>query len=152
MHTSDRLISENFAYRRLIGSTWRPVDFAEFCPDYHEQDRLGVVSPNLEEGVLYASHTLLATITKFYDELRSRFDDFYDYPQHFAFVGRADTSHATENVNGDESGSVRVGGDLLPLDHAHLWDAWSWLDVWPDAKWVTTSATQEAMLRRVFDY
>ncbi len=130
---------ENFQFwqHRAQGSSLRP--FTAFCPDYHALDRVGVVSPTLEAGVLATSHALLALTTAFYDCLRSRQVEFFDYPQHFAFVGAEGTAIHT-----------RLG--LLPSETPKLWHAWSWLDVWPDAKWVPTPATATDMLRRVFDY
>ncbi len=139
MHTSRRLISSNFQFWQQTSSGAQPVDLALFCPNYHEQDRVGVVSLRLEDGVLQTSYALLALTTAFYDQLRARSTDFFDYPQHFAFVGA-------------EGASVRVGEGLLPLNREKLWDAWSWLDVWPDAKWVPAPATASGMLQRVFEY
>jgi hypothetical protein len=139
MHTSKRLISSNFQFWQQTSSGAQPVDLAAFCPNYHEQDRVGVVSLHLEDGVLQTSYALLALTTAFYDRLRARSTDFFDYPQHFAFVGAEGTS-------------VLVGEGLLPLNTEKLWDAWSWLDVWPDAKWVPASATASGMLQRVFEY
>jgi hypothetical protein len=141
MHTSTRLISSNFEFYHHASGRVHQADFATFCPDYHELDRVGVVSLGLEDGVLQTSYALLALTTAFYDQLRARYggDTFFDYPQHFAFVGA-------------EGASVHAGGGLLPLDMPQLWDAWSWLDVWPTAKWVTAPITASGMLQRVFDY
>jgi len=126
-----------FWQHRAQRSTAR--DFMAFCPDYHALDRVGVVSPTLEAGILHTSHALLALTTAFYDTLRARTTEFFDYPQHFAFVGAQGVEVHTE-------------GGLLPPATPNLWHAWSWLDVWPEAKWVTTPATATDMLRRVFDY
>lgn len=141
MHTSTRLHAADFAYWQARAGASRQVDFATFSPDYHAQDRVGVVSLGLEEGVLQSSHALLALTTAFYDQLRACHDDFFDYPQHFAFVG---AEMATQ--------TICVGNHALPADTPQLWNAWSWLDVWPDAKWVPTAPRAGAMLRRVFDY
>ena len=62
------------------------VDFETFCPDYHELDRTGVISPHLEDGILHAGYALLALTTAFYDIWRARTDDFFIYPQHFAIL------------------------------------------------------------------
>ena len=102
-------------------------------------DRVGVVSPCLEDGVLRASYGLLALTTAFYDAHRARSLDFFAYPQHFAFVGQCE--HKVQTQQGLQS-TERTG----------LWDAWGWLDVWPDSKWVTAPATASAMLRGVFDH
>lgn len=139
MHTSSRLCATDFQFWRHSPTDTQPADFATFCPDYHELDRIGVVSPTLEAGVHYTSYALLALTTAFYDSLRARGTDFFDYPQHFAFVGAAD-------------GHICTGNGPLPLDTPKLWDAWSWLDVWPANKWVPTPLTATAMVQQVFDY
>ena len=139
MHTSTRLCATDFQFWRHSPTGSQPADFATFCPDYHELDRIGVVSPTVEAGVHHTSHALLALTTAFYDSLRARGPDFFDYPQHFAFVGATD-------------GHLCTGNGPLPLDTPNLWDAWSWLDVWPANKWVPTPFTATAMLQRVFDY
>lgn len=139
MHTSTRLCADDFQVWRHSPTGLQPADFTTFCPDYHELDRIGVVSPTLEAGVHHTSHALLALTTAFYDILRARGTDFFDYPQHFAFVGATD-------------GHLCTGNGSLPLDTPNLWDAWSWLDVWPANKWVPTPLTATAMIQRVFDY
>ena len=139
MHTSTRLVASDFCFAQRRHNGQRPLSFAEFCPDYHELDRVGVVSLCLEDGVLHTGRALLALTTAFYDSLRARGGDFFDYPQHFAFVGA------------DEAGLRTRGGASLP-DAPQQWDAWSWLDVWPAHKWVATSPSATSMLQRVFDY
>ena len=52
MHTSKLLKSSDFQYWRLTQEERINVDFEGFCPDYHELDRVGVISPCLEDGVL----------------------------------------------------------------------------------------------------
>lgn len=139
MHTSTRLDSTDFQFLQHSANGTTPIDFADFCPDYHELDRVAVVSPTLEAGVYHTSYALLALTTAFYDRLRARGGDFFDYPQHFAFVG----------AEGDH---VYTSNGPLPLTTPKLWDAWSWLDVWPANKWVPTPVTATGMLQRVFDY
>lgn len=139
MHTSTRLCADDFQVWRHSPTGIEQVDFATFCPGYHELDRVGVVSPTLEAGVYETSYALLALTTAFYDSLRTRGIDFFDYPQHFAFVGA-------------EHDALRTGSGPLSLDTPKLWDAWSWLDVWPANKWIPTPLTATAMIQRVFDY
>jgi hypothetical protein len=139
MHTSTRLCAADFQFWRHGPNGAQATDFATFCPDYHELDRIGIVSPHLEDGVCQTSYALLALTTAFYDSLRARSDDFFDYPQHFAFVGT-------------EDGNLCTGSASLSLDTPKLWDAWSWLDVWPENKWVTAPATAAGMVQQVFDY
>ena len=136
MHTSTRLAADDFAYWQLTRDGRYPLAFAEFCADYHELDRVGVVSPALEDGVLQAGRTVLALTTAFYDCLRHRGVEFFDYPQHFAFVGTADAAHRAR----------------LNVHTSELWRAWSLLDVWPAHKWITTLPTATRMLQCIFDY
>src|SRR5690606_9756161 len=103
-----------------------------------ELDRVGVVSLCLEDGVIHTGRALLALTTAFYDCHRARGGELFDYPQHFAFVGA------------DETG-IRTRTGSVP-DAPSLWDAWSWLDVWPAHKWVATPPTATALLGRVSDY
>lgn len=139
MHTSTRLTASDFQFWQVSGAGNRPIAFAEFCPNYHELDRVGVVSLHLEDGVRQTGRALLALTTAFYDSHRTRGGDFFDYPQHFAFVG-ATTS------------GIQSGASHLPPTTPHLWDAWSWLDVWPANKWITAQPTAAAMLQQVFDF
>ena len=139
MHTSTRLSATDFQFWHQSSRAVQQTDFGTFCPDYHALDRVGVVSPNLEDGVCQTGYALLALTTAFYDRLRTRSADFFDYPQHFAFVGAQGTD-------------VCTGNGRLPPDTPKLWHAWSWLDVWPDNKWITAPPTATAMLQRVFDH
>src|SRR5687768_2655344 len=84
MHTSTRLCAGDFHFWRQEAQDGKEinteinivinteVDFALFSPNYHEQDRIGVVSLGLEDGVLHTSYALLAFTTAFYDRLRAR--------------------------------------------------------------------------------
>jgi hypothetical protein len=138
MHTSTRLAAGDFHYYRHTDTGTAAAPFADFCPAYHPQDRIGVVSPWLETGVAGASYALLALTTAFYDQQRATARAFFDYPQHFAIVGAS----APDRV-ASAQGS-------LPSDTPGLWDAWSWLDVWPASQWVTAPPTATALLERVF--
>jgi hypothetical protein len=139
MHTSTRMQAGDFQFWQHTSNGVYQSDFEAFCPNYHELDRIGIVSPNLEDGVLHTGYALLALTTAFYDRLRTRHADFFDYPQHFAFAGA-------------EAADIHTGSGLLPLNTPDLWRAWSWLDVWPDAKWVSAPATASGMIQRVFNY
>ncbi|CAN5510459.1 hypothetical protein BH10CHL1_BH10CHL1_49100 [soil metagenome] len=139
MHTSTRLQATDFQLWQWGQDQQTQVPFDALCPNYHPLDRIGVVSPCLEDGVLHTAYALLALTTAFYDTQRTRAIDFFDYPQHFAFVGAKSTDVYTQHTT-------------LPLATPHLWDAWSWLDVWPDNKWITAPPTASGMLKQVFDY
>ena len=137
MHTSKLLRASDFQYWRLTEDKQISVDFQAFCPDYHELDRIGVISPCLEDGILYTGEVLLALTTAFYDVLRARETDFFDYPQHFAFIGASE-------------GAVHTRAERLSLDR--IGTGWGNLDVWPDSKWIPTPGSVTEMLRKVFDF
>jgi hypothetical protein len=69
MHTSTRLQASDFAFWQRCPDGLKPIDFDQFWPDYHPQDRVGVVSPCLEDGVYHTAGALLALTTRFYDNL-----------------------------------------------------------------------------------
>ena len=71
------------------------VGFSAFCAEYHEQDRVAVVSPRLEDGILHTGYALLALTTAFFDAQRARGGDFFVYPQHFAIIGADRSGVAT---------------------------------------------------------
>lgn len=137
MHTSTLLKASDFQYWRLAEGERINVDFEGFCPDYHELDRVGVISPCLEDGILYTGEVLLALTTAFYDVLRSRETDFFDYPQHFAFIGAGEDA-------------VYTHSEQLPMDR--IGAGWGNLDVWPDSKWVPTPGSAAGMLKQTFDF
>ena len=137
MHTSHILTSEDFQYWRQECGALRQVDFNACFPAYHSADRIGVVSPHLEDGVLHTSYALLAATTTFYDGLRASGGEFFDYPHHFAFCDVTPAGVATQCGR-------------APLDQAPF-GAWSGLDVWPDSQWIHTSGSVESMLRHVFE-
>ena len=137
MHTSKLLKSSDFQYWRLTAEERINVDFKAFCPDYHELDRIGVISPCLEDGVLYTGEALLALTTAFYDVLRARETEFFDYPQHFAFIGAS-------------AETVHTRAESLPLDR--IGTGWGNLDVWPDSKWIPTQGSVTGMLKKAFDF
>ena len=137
MHTSKLLKASDFQYWRLAEDERISVDFEGFCPGYHELDRVGVISPCLEDGILYTGDALLALTTAFYDVLRSRTTDFFDYPQHFAFIGASEDS-------------VYTRGERLPMDH--IGTGWGNLDVWPNSKWIATPRSLTGTLKKAFDF
>ena len=137
MHTSKLLRSSDFQYWRLAEDERIRVDFTGFWPDYHELDRVGVISPCLEDGLLYTGDALLALTTAFYDILRSRETDFFDYPQHFAFIGASE-------------GMIHTRGEQLPMDR--IGTGWGNLDVWPDSKWIPTPGSAAGMLKKIHDF
>ncbi|MFZ1753543.1 MAG: hypothetical protein WBO46_08685 [Caldilineaceae bacterium] len=82
--------------------------------------------------------------TAFYDCQRARSSDFFDYPQHFAFVGTAYGNAGEVDVQT----APRLRAPNMPA----TWDAWGWLDVWPGNKWITAPPTATGLLQRVFDF
>ena len=137
MHTSKVLRASDFRYvpRGPEGGAGQDALY----PDYQISDRIGVVSPCLEDGLLHTGYALLALTTSFYDCLRSRTADFFDYPQHFAFVGTTADGLATY-------------GMPAAADDGLLEVTWGNLDVWPASQWLFAPATATAMIKQVFDF
>jgi len=139
MHTSNILQSSDFQYARLGQGGLAAGDFGSFWSDYQASDRVGVVSPRLEDGIAHTGYALLALTTTFYDGLRSGEADFFDYPHHFALIG----------VTTD---GIPTHGATIPRDEAPLEATWGNLDVWPGSQWLFVPVTVADMLRRVFDF
>lgn len=137
MHTRHILSAEHFTYRTGDGGA---ASFVDFCSDYSPQDRVAIVAPTFDEGVIHAGLATLALTTAFYDALRRRWGgaEFFDYPSHFCLVDRDDAGVLTPRG--------RIAGDVEPLH-----DAWSNLDVWPSSKWIAAGSTPADMLAATFD-
>jgi hypothetical protein len=139
MHTSHELNATDFQYWCIEDLANRQAGLAAFCPDYQGSDRIGVVSPHLEDGILYTGYALLALTTAFSDRWRAQTDTFFDYPHHFAFL---DVTRQ----------GVALGDQRLPLPLEELGRPWGGLDVWPDSNWILTSGHPMGMLKKVFDW
>src|SRR5262245_48475221 len=139
MHTSTVLRSSDFRYLHRAGEQFVSTDFATLFPDYHVQDRAGVISRYLEDGLLHTGGALLALTTAFYDALRARGTAFFNYPQHFAILG-------------GDGVEIQTRTGRLPRDAEVIGSAWGNLDVWPDSNWLTAPATGIGMLKAVFDH
>ncbi len=137
LHTSDRIAQSDFAYRRLRESESDVLTFSEAFPDYHPQDRVGLVSPRLEDGVFGSGAAVLGLATGFYDCLRSMGDGFFNYPMHHVFIG-------------SQGARVRTRSGDLDLSTGEMGRAWGWLDVWPETNWHLCPATPAGMLESVF--
>jgi hypothetical protein len=138
MHSSNILKATDFEYWRLKNECATKCDFSGFCPHYIVQDRVGIVSLCLEDGILNTGYAVLALTTAFYDLMRARGEEFYDYPQHFALLGANDQGIATH-------------AGRLPVDDATIGGVWGGLDVWPDSNWIAAPETASGMLRKVFE-
>jgi hypothetical protein len=139
MHTSTRLTAKDFQHWKPAEGQRVQIDFHTFCPDYHERDRLAVVCPHLEDGVLHTAYALLALTTAFYDVLRGRGCEFFDYPSHFAFI--AANSEGVSTHNGHQ-----------PMERDAIGGSWGNLDVWPETQWITTPGTATEMLEKIFSF
>ncbi len=137
MHTSERIAQSDFVYRRLSGSESDILSFADAYPDYHPQDRVGLISPRLEDGIFGAAAAVLGLATGFYDCLRSKAKPFFNYPQHLVFIGGQGSSIHTRN--GDFNLTVEEWGG-----------PWGWLDVWPETNWHLCPSTPVSMLDAVY--
>jgi hypothetical protein len=135
VHTSQILSSADFVFERADGSL---AAFGDFCPDYHSQDRIGVACPVMEDGVVGCAGALLACTTAFYDVLRSRGREFFDYPQHFCIL------------DSDDHG-VRTRHGRRQMDIDAIGTPWGTLDVWPANKWHPTPGGVAGMIQKVND-
>lgn len=139
MHTSAVLTAEDFTCALRLGEQeeWTPTPLSTLFPEYHPLDRIGVVSPRLEEGIAFVGVTVLALTTAFYDLQRQHAMSFFDYPHHFALLGDENTAL---------SHSAGLTDDLA----TRLEATWGNLDVWPDTNWQFAPPTATAMLRLAF--
>lgn len=95
MRTSQLPRSSRFQYRRIAAAGRTNVGFSGFCPAYHGQDRVGVVSPRLEDGILHTGYALLALTTAFFDAQIAHGGDFFVYPYQFAIIDSDQSGVAT---------------------------------------------------------
>lgn len=116
MHTLDEIEAADFRYV----SDGRSVGKDEVMPSISIADRLGVVMGNGTEG-LGAGTFVLASVIDFYDTLRERKADFFEYPDFYTFQATTE-----------------------PADYRMF-------DIYPDHKNVVTDADAEAILRAVND-
>ena len=133
MHTSKILEAGHFEYRRPGTDTGESstAGFDALCPDYHPQDRLGIVSVPFEAGLRHTGLAVLAWTTAFYDALRAeRSTGFFDYPQHYVFYAAT-----APETSADEA----VGN-------------WGHLDVWPDCKRVAAPTSVSGLVQQLFEY
>ena len=121
MHTTRILAAADFAYARIGDGARVPTTFAELFPDWHERERVAVVSRTVEEGIAGTGATLLALATRFYDAQREkaleRGGAFFDYPRHFALIG------------GPRGDVVHGAGGERPFAEKLLRRSWGQLDV-----------------------
>jgi len=139
VHTSKKLTAADFRYLSKDNGAWRAVGFDDFCPGYHDLDRVAIVAPFLEDGITYNACTVLALTTAFYDAQRSRSGEFFNYPQHFAMVA----------ADGPRVCSRK--GDLTGVE-TPIGSVWGNLDVWPHPAWIATGNSVLEMLKGVYDH
>jgi hypothetical protein len=116
MHTTRDLSSASFS----IQVEGRAASFDAVFGHFSERDRIGVVVRR-PCGAVGASALILASITAFYDIQRSRYDEFFIYPDYYVF-------HVDR----------RLG------DHRRL-------DIWPPHKEVVVRDDSEELLRAIND-
>lgn len=139
MHTSNRLCQDDFNYQSAGPTGTEKKYFVDLFPDYHPQDRIGIISPYLEDGILNIPGILLGLTTAFYDYLRTGSNDFFNYPQHFAFIG-------------GQNQEVNTGLGPMFLEKDQIGAAWGWLDVWPETNWIIHPAKSKGMLDQLYRY
>ncbi len=143
MHTSERITQSDFVYRRQQDSKSEVLSFSEAYPDYHPQDRVGLISPRFEDGLFGLAGAVLGLATGFYDCLRSKGGEFFNYPQHHVFIGGRD-------VIGVRDARVHTRNGDRDLTNQEMGSAWGWLDVWPETNWHLCPATPAGMLEAAF--
>lgn len=116
MHTLDELDAGDFRYV----ADGREVRREAVIPSISLTDRVGVVMGHGAEGI-GAGTFILASVIDFYDTLRERTADFFEYPDFYTFQATPD-----------------------PADYRMF-------DIYPDHKNVTTDADAESILRAVND-
>lgn len=120
MHTSKVLRSHHF---RVVDDTEAVVNLTA---GLSTRDRLGIVSPRYEDGILGASAAILTFVTAFYDLQRAQEaatgQPFFIYADYFAFLFADD-------------GGVRGQAQPARLESG-VSAAYGELDVWPTEKWV----------------
>ncbi|MBM3264523.1 MAG: hypothetical protein FJY97_13995 [candidate division Zixibacteria bacterium] len=139
MHTSTRISASDFRYSRLCASRTTEVSFEEVFPDYHPQDRVGMVVPVYEDGIVYGTAALLSLTTRFYDIWRARTETFFDYPQHFAFIAGIEKR-------------ISTGIGSMRMDSEEMGASWGWLDVWPETNWIVTLPDAPSMLMQILSH
>lgn len=107
MHSSGELRSNMFGMER----DGQPVpSFADLCPGFTAQDRLGVIVHH-PFGAVRMSALILAAVTAFYDEQRKHEHDFFIYPDYFIFhVGCKPGNYSMFDI-WPEHKCVRIEGD-----------------------------------------
>lgn len=136
MHTSKALKRSDYRIYQCDGGERNEVSFESFYPDYERTDRVVVVSPMLEDGVVNTGYTLLAITAEFYGSLWKEKEDFYAYPYHFGIF----------DVNQE---GVAIDQTRMPISE-DVFGAWSWLDVWPQSQWLHSEGDVVSMLESVF--
>lgn len=138
MHTSSILKAEDFEFWGYSDEGPVQMEFPRLCPGYAETDRVAIVSPWFEDGVVNVPLAILSMATAFYDVQRARGTEFFDYPRHFALVGAT-------------NGRICVRGEEEGPDSAQVGPPWSNLDVWPETQWKLVEPTATAMLHKAYD-
>jgi len=81
MHSSTELTSSMFD---IQSDGRRVASFADLCPGFTAQDRLGIIIRQPLDAI-WNSALILAAVTAFYDEQRKAVSDFFIYPDYFIF-------------------------------------------------------------------
>lgn len=125
MHTTKLVRSEDFQF-----------DLLSVFPGFDGSDRLGVVSPQPQDGILNAGYIVLACVTAFYRFHRDSVWAGCKYPPYFIFLAPEDSGkgHSAQRWSVPWRSAVEL---------------WGQLDVWPDSQWIVTDGTTRSMLEGV---
>lgn len=135
MHTSAEINLADFVFRSA--KDCGDGEFSAFCADYNTRSRAAVISTYWEEGILGAGRSLLALTASFYESLRAEGAPFFDYPQHFALLGKEENSICTRR-------------NRPTISTAEATAPWSALDVWPESQWRFCAPEPNVLLYEVF--
>ena len=120
MHTTKFASSADFAFRSK--DCTRALDFDQFCPHFGLQDRLGIVSPKLLQGVAGAGQAVLALVAQYYKLQPYSPDRACNYPAYFCFLDARET-HLSES-------EMQHGPKFKLME-----SVWGNLDIWPATQW-----------------
>ena len=117
MHTAEELNNSDFS----LTVEGRSAAVVDLLPGFGRTARLAIVS-RTPDGAFGAATTVLALVTAWYDELRRKVDEFFEYPDFFYFhLG--------------EGGIADLGG----------------LEIWPPHKQVALPARAQDVLAAIAD-
>ena len=118
MHLNELASLRDF---KLIKNKNIKENILEFCPKFTNKDKIGVVSPNVEEGIFDAGYATLALVLGFYKKEKTQSERDCHYPPYYCFIEEQKSCTFT-----------KVGSTGLTLSHSC--GPWQFFDFWPQSK------------------